>query len=374
MMSQEQNERKLFKDWFDRSAALALARQVHAAYPEFNKKSFIRQATCGLESLEFHGRVKHFSDALAATLPPVPEALEILVRSLPAQQTDCHSLTEGWLLWPVGHFIGEHGLDHYEQSMAAMQQVTMRFSAEFPIRAFIERYPQRAMQDLLKLTAHSNPHVRRWCSEGCRPRLPWGRKLRELVADPSPIWPILEALKDDPELYVRRSVANNLNDIAKDHPQQVLKRCRAWLKGASPERRWIVRHGLRTLIKQGDPVALKLIGFSKPDQIEARLKLKPASIQVGGNVEMEAVLMNTGKQKQSLMVDYAVYYVRRSGKTTVKVFKWKSLELAAGERVELTKRHPMKKTSVRALYPGRHTLELQVNGIRLARQDFSLEG
>jgi len=366
-------EKKLFKDWFDRGAAKALAQQVATTYPKFDQKAFVRRATRGLDALEFHARVKHFSDALAAGLPPAPAALKILIKSLPEPLPDCESVTDGWLMWPVGHFIGEHGVEHYAESMHAMTELTMRFSAEFPIRAFIEKYPEQALQDLLKLTSHPNPHVRRWCSEGCRPRLPWGRKLRGLVSDPSPIGPILEALKDDSELYVRRSVANNLNDIAKDHPQEVINRCRIWLKGASPEREWVVRHGLRSLIKQGDPAALALLGYGKPERISGKLQLNSVSIGIGQSVELSASIRNTGKRKALLMVDYAVHYVRKGGKSSVKVFKWKAIELAAGEQQVLIKRHSMKQTTVRALYPGKHTLELQVNGVRMGKATFELQ-
>ncbi len=366
-------KRKLFKDWFDRDAAKSLAKQVASAYPKFDQKAFVRSATRGLSELEFHARVKHFSHALAAGLPPVPEALQILVQSLPDPLPDCEAVTDGWLLWPVGHYIGEHGLEYYSESMHAMTELTMRFSAEFPIRAFIEKYPERTMDDLLKLTSHPNPHVRRWCSEGCRPRLPWGRKLRALVSDPAPIWPILEALKDDPELYVRRSVANNLNDIAKDHPQEVVRRCGGWLKNAPSEREWVVRHGLRSLIKQGDPTALDLLGYGKPECISGKLQLNSVSIGIGQSVELSAAIRNTGKRKALLMVDYAVHYVRKGGKSSVKVFKWKTVELAAGEEQILKKSHAMKQTTVRALYPGKHRIELQVNGVRMGLAVFELQ-
>jgi len=371
-MKQDSKSRKAFKDWFDRDAAKALARQVASSHPDFDQQAFVRRATNGLGQLEFHDRVRLFSSALAAELPPVPDALDILVRSLPAPLATCEAITDGWLQWPIGHFIGKYGLNDYKRSMRAMQELTMRFSAEFPIRAFIAKYPQRAMKDLLKLTSHRNPHVRRWCSEGCRPRLPWGQHLQELIADPTPIWPILERLKDDPELYVRRSVANNLNDIAKDHPQAVIQRCHVWMKQKTPEHAWVVRHGLRTLIKQGDSAALKVLGYSKPDQISGSLQLRPASIRIGESVEMKVSLSNQGQKMQPLIVDYAVHYVRKNRKGSVKVFKWKALDLSAGEQVHLTKHHSMSKTSVRSLYPGTHHIELQVNGIKLAQQKFQL--
>jgi 3-methyladenine DNA glycosylase AlkC len=376
MMERSDNERKLFKDWFDRDAARALAKQVAAAYSKFDQTAFVRRATNGLQDMEFHARVKHFSDALAAGLPPVPRALDILVESLPQPLPDCDSVTDGWMQWPVGHFIGEHGLDHYKGSMEAMKHLTMRFSAEFPIRAFIERYPEKTMRDLLKLTAHPNPHVRRWCSEGCRPRLPWGRKLRDLVADPSAIWPILEALKDDPELYVRRSVANNINDIAKDHPELVVQRCRQWLKKSerpTPERKWVVKHGLRTLLKQGHAGALSLLGYEFPQKIEVKFTLKPAEIRIGEAVELQVSLLNTGKIAQSLMLDYVVHYVRQGGKVSKKVFKWKTLVLESGESVSLVKRHAMKVTTVRKLYAGKHGVKIQINGQGCGEKSFRLK-
>jgi len=343
-------------------------------YAEFDTHQFVRQATQGLEALEFHARVKHFSDALEACLPPVPEALKIIVKSLPEPLPDCESVTEGWLMWPLGKFIDEYGLGHYEESMKAMKELTMRLTAEFPVRAFIEQDPERCMGDLLALSTHPNPHVRRWCSEGCRPRLPWGRQLHYLVSDPSLIWPILENLKDDPELYVRRSVANNLNDISKDHPKEVVKRCGKWLEQATVERQWIVKHGLRTLLKQGDASALRLLGFRAPRQIQATLKLEPSQVQLGESVDMQVELKNTGKKSQLLMLDYVIHYLRQNGQPSAKVFKWKIVTLEKDEHVTISKKHPMKKTSVRVLYPGVHQVEIQVNGALLASGSFRFDG
>ena len=148
--------------------------------------------------------------------------------------------------------------------MTAMIELTQRFSSEYAVRPFVERYPEATFKRLLALTDDPSPHVRRWCSEGTRPRLPWGAKLHHLVADPSPIWPILEALKDDDELYVRRSVANNLNDIGKDHAALVVERCQAWLEDGNAQRDWTVKHGLRSLVKDGDPGALAVMGYGPP--------------------------------------------------------------------------------------------------------------
>ncbi len=368
-------ERKPFKSWFDEDAARRLARQLAGAMPRFDQRRFVRLASRDLRELEFAARVQQFADAMAATLPEsVPRALDVVTRSLPRPLPDCESVTDGWLQWPLGQFIADRGLDHVDASFAAMIELTQRFSAEFAVRPFVERHPREALSRLSALTAHESPHVRRWCSEGTRPRLPWGRRLDALVADPSPIWPILEALKDDEALYVRRSVANNLNDIAKDHPSAVVARCRAWSAGASAERAWTVRHALRSLVKGGDSAALAVVGYRRPRGLTATLRARPARVAIGGAVELIARLSSSASRGQHLMVDYGVHHVRQRGETSEKVFKWKTLRLAGGETRELTKRHAVRATTVRALYPGMHRVELQVNGVRIAEARFRLTG
>ena len=364
---------KAFKDWFDKSAAQALANQITEAMPGFDRKKFVRLASRDLGALEFSQRVQQFSDALRATLPEtLPEALAVLTESLPSPMPDCEATTDGWLQWPLGQFIADRGLDHFEASMTAMIELTQRFSSEFAVRPFVAECPEAIFPRLLELTQHPSPHVRRWCSEGVRPRLPWGKKLRALVEDPSPIWPILEALKDDEELYVRRSVANCLNDIAKDHPALVVARCKAWSRRGHEHRDWVIRRALRTLIKNGDPGALAVIGFGPPKKLEATLSLRPKRIQVGGEVTLTAGLATTAASAQNLAVDFVVHFVRKGGKTSEKVFKWTTTRLPARGAATLEKRHPMKKTTVRKLYPGVHRVELQVNGSRVAETIFRL--
>jgi len=368
------SSRTAHKYWFDESAAEALAGQVGSVYAGFDHAQFVRLATRDLESLEFAARVQQFSDALAATLPGVvPEALAILRRSLPDPLPDCEAVTDGWLQWPVGQFIADHGLNDFDESMETMIELTQRFSSEFAVRPFVEQHPDRTIARLLALTGHVSPHVRRWCSEGVRSRLPWGKKLRALATDPTPIWPILEALKDDPELYVRRSVANNLNDIARDHPSHVIARCRSWAKDADEQRAWTIKHGLRSLIKSGNPDALAVVGFGPPKGLNATLQVEPNRITTGDSVTLTARLESTHSKAQDVMVDYAVHYVRSAGKRSDKVFKWKTARVAPGEPLDLTKRHPMRATTVRALYQGEHRVELQVNGVRIAEASFRLD-
>lgn len=323
--------------------------------------------------MEFQARVRRFSDSLACSLPIGPKALEILRDSLPPLNDRLEPVNNGgWLQWPLGQFIADHGLDHIEESFQAMTELTKRFTSEFAVRPFVERFPTTTFERLLALTSDPNPHVRRWCTEGVRPLLPWGKKLKSLIDDPSPIWPILEALKNDSSLYVRKSIANNLNDLSKSHPGLVLERCRAWLGNPTPERQWIARHGLRTLIKSGQPEALSLLGFNPPRDLRVDLQLEPQTLAIGQSVQMTVELSSSSTDCQQLQVDYAVDYVRQHGKRSIKVFKGKQVELRDGHPVVIQKSHSMRKTTIRALYPGSHRIEIQVNGMTLAQARFEL--
>ncbi|MEP2776093.1 MAG: DNA alkylation repair protein [Luteolibacter sp.] len=367
-------ESKDFKDVFDQRAAEELAEQVQGAWQEFDRKRFLKLATQDLDSLEMSPRVRQFSKALAVTLPEhIPSAIEILVRSLPAPMVGCDDLKSSWIQWPVAHFISEHGLPHYPQSMAALREITMRFTSEFAVRPFAVAYPEKIYRDLLKLTADPNPHVRRWCSEGSRPRLPWGQRLNDLVKDPSPLWPILDALRDDPELYVRRSVANSLNDIAKDHPDLVVAKCAEWKRtGESRELDRLIRHALRTLIKNGHPGALGLLGFAPLEKTAAEFSIGREIIHIGSLLEMSLTLSSKSKADQKLLIDFAIHFLRKNGSHSRKVFKWTTLTLPAARTLDISKKHPLRKTTIRALYPGLHRVELLANGAPLAEVPFEL--
>jgi len=367
-----ENEKKKFKDWFDTEAVKRLSDQVYSAWPEFDQKRFQSLATDGLEDMEMSGRVDLIAASLANVLPEdKAEALRILSQSLPEILPDCEAVTDGWLQWPVGAFIATYGTDDVDAAFDAMIELTQRFSSEFAIRPFAVQDPEDTFSRLKKLTGHPSAHVRRWCSEGIRPRLPWGGNLKSLIEDPSPIWPILEDLKQDSELYVRRSVANNLNDIAKDHPDAVLDRCEAWW-GQHEDTDHLIRHALRTLIKDGHPRALALLGYHAPgEELGAKLSVTPRSIQIGESITLNLTLQNKGKDTLAVLVDFGVEYVRKQG-TSGKVFKWSTRELKPGEELSLTKRHAFRETSIRALYPGKHGIWVQANGVRIAQSSFTL--
>jgi len=246
---------------------------VHGSqYPDdvfrIDAEAFRHNALDGLEPLGLLQRGQQFARALRQHLPKnYASATEILLACLtpPLTSTDDLGLAVFFYL-PHICFVAEYGLnaelngrhDPFEISMHAQYELTKRFSAEFSIRPFLIREQERTLVRLLEWTSDANPHVRRLCSEGTRPRLPWAIRTPAFVENPTPVIPILEALKDDQELYVRRRVANHLGDIAKDHPELAYAVCERWLVGSSNERKWLIRHALRHPAKKGDKSALKL--------------------------------------------------------------------------------------------------------------------
>lgn len=363
-----------FKDWFDSDAALALADQVSRVYPDFDSERFVRLITRGIGALEFKARVNKFARMLRESLPEdYFDALSILIDSLPEPLENCESPMDGWLQWPIGEFIALYGLDYFDDSFEAMELLTQVFTAEFAVRPFVLNYPRESIERLGSLTDHENPHVRRWCSEGLRVRLPWGVVLRELESDPSPILPVLEALKDDPELYVRRSVANNLNDLSKLHPDLVVGICRSWLRERSEKRVWLARQALRTLTKEGHAEALELFGYRPVgEKVTVDFKVAPRSVLLGESVRLWAIFHNLSQRAVSLSVELVFHLVRAGEKSAPKIFRWKSFSLPPGQKFELEKSHKMESNTSRELYPGLHRVELQVNGEVLAAGQFQL--
>ena len=347
-----------------------MATHILANAPIFDAERFVAISCDGMETLELMQRATRIRDALAVTLPDdFPQAAAVLTASLPAK--DRAGLT-GWALLPVSQFVALSGLKHFDISMNLLRALTPHFTAEFGIRPFIHAEQDRALEMIVGWTTDPNHHVRRLASEGTRPRLPWAMRLPALMRDPRPILPILVALMDDPEDYVRRSVANSLNDIAKDHPDMVAEFVGAHIGGASSERRQLLRHASRTLLKKGHAAALSNFGFAALTGIAADLAVGTPTVRFGDGLTFTLSLKNESPNPQPLMVDYAVHHMKANGSLAPKVFKWKSLTLKAGETVVMDRRHAMRAITTRQYYPGRHRLEILVNGAVLAGGDFEL--
>jgi 3-methyladenine DNA glycosylase AlkC len=325
----------------------------------------------GWTARELKQRMRHVTTTLHSFLPDdYRAALDILRRALP--RVGDHGFVK--MVFP--DFVEVYGLEDWEASIPALEQFTQEMSAEFAIRPFIVRYPESTMTQMERWAHHPNAEVRRLSSEGCRPRLPWGIRLAALVADPSPILPILEALKKDTSESVRRSVANNLNDITKDHPALVIDLLRRWqVEDASPEMRWITNHALRTLVKKGDPAALALLGHSTDLAIAVHsLALQPQEVPLGGEVTFSFTVESLVDRSQNLVIDYVVYHRRARGQLSPKVFKLAKRVVQPGETVRITRRHSLAPVTTRRYYPGEHWIEVQINGRSYGRTRFVLTG
>ncbi|XUR35399.1 DNA alkylation repair protein [Rhizobium leguminosarum bv. trifolii] len=314
-----------------------MADRIAGNAPTFDKKRFVMLATDGLGALELMERSALIRDALFATLPgDFREAAAIFKASLPTAGSPGLS---GWMLLPINQFIAARGLDHFDLGLELLKALTPHFTAEFGIRPFIHRDQQRALAIISGWVDDPDQHVRRLASEGTRPRLPWAMRLPQLVKDPAPILPILTALMDDPEDYVRRSVANSLNDVAKDHPDLVAAFIASHIEGASPERRWLLKHASRTLMKNGHAQALANFGFAASDSLECELRLVNGEVMFGEGLDFEIRVTNAGERAQSLMIDYAVHHVKSDGSLSPKVFKCKAILLAPGQSHTIERRH-----------------------------------
>ena len=353
------------KNHFGPDVPPAIARMVQAVHPAFPAAVFVRDCLRGYEALELMPRGRHIAKALRRHLPQnVPQALDILVAAMeqPLQREAAGGMGS-FIFMPYGFFVAEHGLDHFEASMRMQHALTQRFTAEFSIRPFLMHHPQATLARLHQWASDPSDHVRRLVSEGTRPRLPWAPRLPAFQADPAPVLELLERLKDDRALYVRRSVANNLNDIGKDHPEVLAATTRRWLQDAPPQRSWLVRHALRWAVKQGAPWALDVLGFGHVSAVTLQHpSIVPARPRVGATVTVGFDLHNPTPQPQDVLVDLQVHYVKANGAASAKVFKLKVLQLEAGDTVHLQKKLSLAEMTTRKHHPGVHRVEALLNG------------
>jgi 3-methyladenine DNA glycosylase AlkC len=353
------------KNQFGADVPRTIAAMVKAVYPAFDSAAFVRTALDGYDALELMQRGQKIAQALHQHLPQdYPQATAILLDSLrQAHDRDMGQSLGSFLYLPHTQFVATYGLAHFDISMQALHALTQRFTAEFSIRPFLEQHPEATLRQLRLWTADSSAHVRRLVSEGTRARLPWAPRLRGFQKDPTPVLALLELLKDDPELYVRRSVANNLNDIGKDHPELLADTAKRWLRGASAERRWIVGHALRSAVKRGEAGALHVLGFGEAATVVIRkVRITPKRAVIGESVGIAFEVHNPQATSQRVLVDCRVHYIKANGQRSAKVFKLKTLELAGGETVPLRKRLSLAEMSTRKHYPGLHRVDVVLNG------------
>lgn len=348
-----------------------LAAAASAVYPAFDAPAFLAQIFDDeWEQRALKERMRHTTVTLRRFLPPdYRAALAVLRQMVPRLES------YGFEKMFLSDFVEVYGLDDWEASLPALEYFTQAMSAEFAVRPFILKDPARMMAQMLRWAGHESAHVRRLASEGCRPRLPWAVALPALKRDPAPILPVLEQLRNDPSEDVRRSVANNLNDIAKDNPEIVIDVVRRWqAEDPGPQMQALIRHALRTLIKAGHPDALMVLGYAYGAAVTVKnLVVEPGRVAMGGAVTFAFEVESIGPEPQALMIDYVLHLARANGKQGKKVFKLATCTLAPGETARFRKAYSFKPITTRRYYAGEHAIEVQINGVGCGRSTFLLE-
>ncbi len=359
------------KDYFTPEVIEAFAQRVVTVRSDFDAPRFMSEVLDrGWDDLAFTQRSERIGDAFWSVLGMgVEPALEVIVSMLPEELDDPEgALNNGFWMWPLGHVIATYATEHLELGLDACEALTKRFTAEFAVRPFLARYPE-AMDRVHRWALDPSEHVRRLASEGTRSRLPWASRL-SLPVDR--VLEVLSTLRRDDSLYVRRSVANHLNDLAKDDSDRIVTLLEDWYAEGVPETTWIVRHALRNHLKNGDRRVMALFGYEVPVVDLRDLAVSPTSVAIGDSVDITFDLVETGAKAQQLMVDLVVGYRKSNGTVGPKVFKFRDLTIAPGTTTNFEKQLGMIERSTRRLHPGAHSVAIRVNGLDLAQVEFEL--
>jgi 3-methyladenine DNA glycosylase AlkC len=354
------------KEIFNAERLQHIATEMTAVYPAFDAKAFLKLANTGLAELSVMQRMARVSECLHAVLPLGYEASLEVLRALAPR------LNSGFVSMCLPHYVAIYGAERFELSMDALKYFTAFGSSEFAIRHFLRRDIERTLKLMHDWSLDDNEHVRRLASEGSRPRLPWSFRLEQIQADPRLAADILDNLKADSSLYVRKSVANHLNDITKDHPDWVLDLIEGWSLD-NKHTAWIARHALRSLIKQGNQRALAIIGAGGKPEVEIMdVQVNPPVIGLGEKITLSFAVKSTVAASQRLVIDYAIDYVKANGSTSAKVFKLKALTLPGQSTEHLSRGQHIKELTTRRHYAGKHAVHVLVNGERLASTAFEI--
>lgn len=364
------NLAKQLKDIYTKDFLLEFSRKVQGVYPAFGTEDFIASVIDETwEELALKTRTRRIAEKLGVFLPSrYEDALGILFEIA----EDCVGFP--YLFFPDFVYVYGQGEENLELSMKALENFTQKSSSEFAIRTFLLRDPEGIMNHMISWAKHPNEHVRRLASEGCRPRLPWGEALTMFKKNPAPILSVLEILKEDPSLYVRKSVANNLNDISKDHPDLVLEIARKWI-GKNPNTDWIVRHGCRTLIKQSNPEVMELFGYAKEEVLTtyASMEAQPNVLTIGESCDLQYEIHIREGEAVYVRIQYGIDFVKAKGQTSRKLFLLSDKTIPGGTHITGTRVHSFADLTTRRHYPGDHRIVLLVNGQEVAYTVLRLE-
>jgi len=354
------------------AVARHLTRSLQDAAPD---TGFVATADAAerLGRLALRERADLLRDALLADVPGDYAPLARIVRTASAADP----AFAGWLIWPVTSAIATRAVDDgspeaFDDAMRLLAELTDRLTAEFAIRILLRHDLDRALHHVLDWTGSENEHIRRLASEGTRPYLPWAVRVRGIVVEPGVTLPILDALYRDDSEYVRRSVANHLNDLSRDDPDLVVTTANRWLGDPVATTPTLVRHALRTLVKRGHPGALAALGFGPATTEIDGFTIDSSSVPFGGAVRFVATVRNTGPEPVRLAIDYVVHHQKANGTQTTKTFKLLTRDVAPGEEIPLAREHSFRAITTRRYHPGAHGIALQVNGIATEPLAFEL--
>ena len=355
-----------FKNLYNKQLISTLCREIKKEYGKFDSVAFTKHVfDSDWDNKELKQRMRHISQALHKFLPGnYQHVLEIL--------KPVSSRCSGFEYMFFQDYVELYGLDEYELSIPALEHFTKHASSEFAVRPFIIKYPEKMMAQMSKWASSNNHHVRRLASEGCRPRLPWAMALPQFKTDPQPVIKILTKLKNDENESVRRSVANNLNDISKDNPEIVTEIAKQW-SDESRETDRLIKHACRTLLKSGNAETLKLFGFHKPEHIKVENLKTQKSVNMGSSLVFSFMLQSQHGKLGKMRIEYAIDFMKNNGKQARKLFKIAESDYRATEK-SVTKKHSFKTITTRKYYAGNHDIAVIVNGHELARENFVLLG
>lgn len=332
-----------------------VSRDLKKAYPELDNEKFSKTLLSGLNKRELKNRILHLTQTVHRFLPgDYPEALKILYRFINGKA--CKFI---YIFLPT--FVMCYGRAHYKLSMRALRDFTEYSTSEEGVRPYLEDNLSETLRQMMIWAQSDSVHIRRLASEGCRPRLPWAKRVDALIQNPEHTYPILCRLNSDTQKYVQKSVANHINDISKDHPEWIVRKLAGW-DITDPSTLWIVKHGLRTLIKQGNKTALKILNSDqKPEIILSDVKVD-SSVRTGEKMHFSFTVTSDKQKSQQLMIDYRIHFCRKGNKTSCKTFKLKSLLLEPHGTARFNKHYHFKDYSTRSHYAGEHRWELLING------------
>ncbi len=349
-----------------------IAKCMIESIPGFEEQGFMKLIySPAFDHMELKARMRHTAECLHYFMPASYPAAVALLNKLIESLIAHGFLQERLEMMFLPNYIEVYGLDDPEISLAAMEFVTQYVSCEFAIRPFLRGYFDQTINKMLDWASHPHPRVRRLASEGCRPRLPWGLSIPTLKTDPSPVLPILEALKHDPDEAVRRSVANNLNDISKDHPDVVIEIARTW-KALSNETDAIIKHGCRTLLKQGHESVLSHYELDNQGITLETFNIHNLNIRIGDALSFSFQIFNAGEKAKTIRLEYAIHYKKANGQLNRKVFKISERTYAPGQQQTITRNQSFKPITTRKYYEGGHLLDVIVNGCVMATGKFRI--